>query len=111
MGAKEFNLDLHHKFSDNVIKNIKVVYSKLGESEINEISFTTALIQKGYVGFYFMPVYTESDMVKVFGTDLLICLKGKSCFHLKNFDKKIFKEIEVALSKGYEIYKKNGFVD
>jgi hypothetical protein len=32
MGAKEFNLDLHHKFSDNVIKNIKVVYSKLGES-------------------------------------------------------------------------------
>ena len=31
MGAKEFNLNLHHKFSDNVIKNIKVVYSKLGE--------------------------------------------------------------------------------
>ncbi|WCL49315.1 DUF1801 domain-containing protein [Leptospira sp. GIMC2001] len=82
-----------------------------GGKNRTEISFTSALIQKGYVGFYFMPVYAESEIKKLFGNKLLSCLKGKSCFHIKELDKQIFKEIDEALAKGYTVYKENGYID
>src|SRR5262245_55271422 len=40
----------------------------------DELWFAGALIQKGYVGFYYMPVYAKPEMKTVFQPELLKCL-------------------------------------
>jgi hypothetical protein len=57
-----------------------------------EMWFAGIIIQKGYVGFYYMPVYAEPDLKKVFSPELLKCLKGKSCFRIKNTIRKFFRK-------------------
>jgi hypothetical protein len=76
----------------------------------DELWFAAALVQIGYVGFYFMPVYTEAEKKEVFKPELLKCLKGKSCFHIKKFDAEIFKQMEEALDKGYRKHKERGWI-
>ncbi len=75
-----------------------------------EVYFASALVQKGYVGFYFMPVYAKPEMKKIFQPELLKCLKGKSCFHIKTQDPILFSQIRDALKLGYEEFKKKGWV-
>ncbi|OSZ82495.1 hypothetical protein CAP35_04285 [Chitinophagaceae bacterium IBVUCB1] len=72
--------------------------------------FASAMVKSDYVGFYFMPVYSNEEIKDVFHPDLLKCLKGKSCFHIKTTDKELMKHIKTALKAGYAQYKKNGWV-
>lgn len=86
------------------------------EVEINgkkkpEVYFAGTLVQKGYVGFYFMPVYAEPGFKKQIQPELLSCLKGKSCFYIKKDDPNLFDQIEDALQLGYTEFKKKGWVD
>ena|ERR1017187_6587521 len=77
----------------------------------NEVWFASALIQKGYVGFYFMPIYAQTEKIKkVMKPELLKCLKGKNCFHIKNADGVILGQIREALKVGYDCYKQKGWV-
>ena len=76
----------------------------------SEIYFASAIIQKGYVGFYFMPVYTTPEMKGFFAPELLSLLKGKSCFHIKKLDKKLLAQIRKALKDGYKLYKSRQWV-
>jgi hypothetical protein len=78
--------------------------------KMNELWFASALIQKGYVGFYYMPVYIKPDIIKKqLGTELLKCLKGKSCFHLKKADEIIYSQINDALKTGFNFYREMGW--
>jgi hypothetical protein len=76
----------------------------------DEMWFAGILVQKGYVGFYYMPVYANPDMKKVFKPELLKCLKGKSCFHIKKNDPVIMEQIKESLKIGYEMYKERGWL-
>jgi hypothetical protein len=79
--------------------------------ERNEIWFASALVQKGYVGFYYMPIYTNSEQIKkIIQPQLLKCLNGKACFHIKKADEIILAQIKEALKIGYDCYKENGWV-
>jgi hypothetical protein len=75
-----------------------------------EVWFAGILVQKGYVGFYFMPVYAAPDMKKVFKPELLKCLKGKSCFHIKKQDPVIMDQIKESLKIGYDMFKERGWI-
>lgn len=75
-----------------------------------EVYFAGLIIQSSYVGFYYMPVYTDTDLKDVFKPELLNLLKGKSCFHIKHLDNELENQIAFALEKGYELYKKRGWV-
>ena len=75
-----------------------------------KIFFAGLIIQKGYVGFYYMPVYIDTEIKKVFKPELLKLLKGKSCFHVKRLDTDLEAQIKNALEKGFDLYKKNGWV-
>ncbi|AOM80310.1 hypothetical protein BFS30_25985 [Pedobacter steynii] len=75
-----------------------------------EVFFASVVIQKGHVGFYYMPVYAEPDMKAVFDPKLLKLLKGKSCFHIKQLDEELLSMIESALAEGYKLYKEKGWV-
>lgn len=76
-----------------------------------ELFFASVMIKKGYVGFYYMPVYVEQEIKKVFDPKLLKLLKGKSCFHIKALDDELISLIESAVASGYKLYKEKGWVD
>jgi hypothetical protein len=75
-----------------------------------EIYFAGLMIQKDYVGFYYMPIYSDVDLKGVFGQELLKRLKGKSCFHIKKLDEVLVKQIMEALEIGYSLYKDRGWI-
>jgi hypothetical protein len=75
-----------------------------------EVFFAGLIIQKDYVGFYFMPIYADTDLKAVFKPELLRLLKGKSCFHVKKLDDELLRQIESALKVGYELYQERGWV-
>lgn len=74
------------------------------------VFFAGLIIQKRFVGFYFMPVYVETDLKAVFQPELLKCLKGKSCFHIKKLDTTLLGQIESALKTGFALYQQRGWV-
>lgn len=78
--------------------------------EYAAMSFATIIIQSGYVGFYFMPVYSCPDMKKAMKPELLKLLKGKACFHVKSIDDETEAQLKDALHKGFKKYKELGWV-
>jgi hypothetical protein len=76
----------------------------------DELWFASALVQKGYVGFYYMPVYGDPRVRELINPKLLKCLKGKACFHIKKYDKEIFSHIKDALSVGYNAWHQRGWL-
>ncbi|HTL10484.1 MAG TPA: hypothetical protein VL307_19550 [Chitinophagaceae bacterium] len=74
-----------------------------------EYWFAAALVQKGYVGFYFMPV-TTAEKQAMFAPVLLQCLKGKGCFHIKTINAELLKAIETSLAKGYRYCQEQGIL-
>ena len=76
----------------------------------DDLWFAGALIQKGYVGFYYMPVYTNPSIKKLIKPELLKCLKGKSCFYIKKFDQEIFSQIKEALAIGHKEWSHRGWI-
>ena len=75
-----------------------------------EVFFAGLIIQKGYVGFYFMPVYSDVEMKDFFKPELLSRLKGKSCFHIKKLDEALLGQIDEALRRGYALYVQKGWI-
>lgn len=97
--------DLDGKYDLWSIKDLVIAGRKR-----KEVYFAGLIIQSNYVGFYYMPVYTDTNLKEVFGPALLKLLKGKSCFHVKTLDAKLEKQIVIALKKGYQLYKKRGWI-
>jgi hypothetical protein len=78
--------------------------------EKDSVYFAGLVIQKSYVGFYFMPIYADTDLKELFGPKLISLLKGKSCFHIKELDVELIAEIKVALKYGLDLYVERGWV-
>ena len=76
----------------------------------SEVYFASILVQKGYVGFYFMPVYMNSKADEIVKPELMKCLKGKACFYIRKNKPVIMDQIKEALEKGYDVYKQRGWV-
>ncbi len=105
---KKRSLVLHNKPSQTILVSHKRV--TIEGKERNELWFVAALVQKGYVGFYYVPVYMREDMKKYFSPELLKCLKGKSCFHIKKNDPAMMAEIKKLIKEGYEGYIERGLL-
>ncbi len=76
----------------------------------SEIYFAGLVLYKTYVGFYYMPVYAEPEIKRVFPAELLALLKGKSCFHVKALDERLIGEVRDALDFGFKAYQERGWV-
>jgi hypothetical protein len=76
----------------------------------SDVFFCGLIIQKSYVGFYFMPLYADQERSLVFGPDLLATLKGKSCFHIKRLTPELKVQITAALAAGWRLYEDRGWV-
>ncbi len=90
------------------------LYSKkdieVRSKKLPEMYFAGLLVQKGYVGFYLMPVYTDGHLTSQIAPELLKCLKGKSCFHIKKLDSVLKQQVQHALQAGYGCFEKKGWV-
>ena len=75
-----------------------------------EVYFAAVIIQKSYVGFYYMPVYAEPEVKRFFKPELLSRLKGKSCFHIHKLDETLLEQIKDALAMGFKQYQERGWV-
>jgi hypothetical protein len=82
----------------------------IADRKRKEVYFAGLIIRSKYVGFYYMPIYTNTDLKDVFEPELLSLLKGKSCFHIKKLDKDLERQIRKALKIGFDLYKKRGWV-
>lgn len=79
--------------------------------EYDAMHFAAIIIQSGYVGFYYMPVYGEPEKLKkLLGEDLMKLLKGKACFHVKELTPLLEAQIKQALKVGHRAYKERGWV-
>jgi len=87
------------------IKPVEIMGKKRGG-----VYFASLLVQKGYVGFYLMPVYVDSFLKQSIEPELLKLLKGKSCFHIKKLDDILKSQVQKALQEGYDCYAKKGWV-
>ena len=87
------------------VKDITVVGRKK-----KEVYFAGVIPQKGYVGFYYMPIYTNPEQKSMFKPELLALLKGKSCFHVRRLEPEVKKQIRDALASGFKLYKQHGWV-
>jgi hypothetical protein len=67
--------------------------------------FAAIIVQKDYVGLYFMPIYSHRAEFDFLSDGFMKTLKGKTCFHIKKLDKPTENEIKRMLKKGYGIYK------
>ncbi len=76
----------------------------------DELFFAGLIVQKGYVGFYFMPVYSDPEKTELFHPDLLKLLKGKSCFHVRRLDDVLEGQIRDALHEGFELWRRRGWI-
>jgi hypothetical protein len=76
----------------------------------SEVYFAGVIAQKRYVGFYYMPVYTDPERKDLFEPELLRLLQGKSCFHVKRLDEELLVQIDDALARGLELYRERGWV-
>jgi hypothetical protein len=95
---------------DGQVSLISKKPAEVAGKQVDETWFCGALVQKGYVGFYFMPAYATPEIKAELAPGLLKCLKGKSCFHIKQVDEQLSEEIKDALKKGYALYKKKGWI-
>jgi len=74
------------------------------------LDLASIILQKGYVGFYFMPVYIQPALKKNISPSLLATLKGKTCFHIKKLNADLLNDIDAALREGIKLYKSRGWL-
>jgi len=97
--------DLDSKYDLWSIKDVVIAGKKK-----KEVFFTSIIIQSKYVGFYYMPTYTDIQLKKTFNPEFLKLLKGKSCFHIKVLNKSLEQQIDEALKIGHALYRKRGWI-
>ena len=79
--------------------------------QLEGMYFASCLVQKGFVGFYYFPIYACPDAkVPLIQPELKKLLKGKTCFHIKKNDPLIMAQIEQALKDGFAMYERLGWV-
>ena len=103
-------LGVHNKKSAHITvpKPVAVPGAYGGKPVLRPLA--AVILQKGYVGFYFMCIHGNDEVRKQLSPAFLKLLKGKSCFHVKKLDDGLRADIEAALELGTKAYKERGWL-
>jgi hypothetical protein len=74
------------------------------------MDFGSVVIQKNYVSFYLMPLYTHPELAKDISHDLKRHKQGKSCFNFTEPDLLLFVQLAALSVAGYRAYQQKGWV-
>ncbi|MEW6367880.1 MAG: DUF1801 domain-containing protein [Acidobacteriota bacterium] len=75
-----------------------------------DMYFAGIIVQRGYVGFYLMPIYSHSELKAKVPERLRKLLKGKSCFHISEADPSVMRQVATLTKKGFELYQNFGWI-
>jgi len=81
-----------------------------GKKKVDGIYFATVVPKPKDVRFYFFPAYTHKDAIGELPKNLKKALKGKSCFHVKQFDEDFKINLRKLINTSVELYKKDGLL-
>lgn len=73
--------------------------------------FGAARPGKNYMSFYLMPVYAQPSLLEGMSPELKKRMQGKSCFNFKKSEPVLFEELDQLTKRGFESYKKDGWID
>jgi hypothetical protein len=106
-------LDTFDEFLNSKAKIKKDSYHLYGKEKVEvygkmqKVFLAGIVKQKKYVGFYFSPIYSDSDEF-ILSEDLKNALHGKTCFYIK--DNALLNQVEKLLILGKELYKEKGWI-
>lgn len=75
-----------------------------------DVWFGAARIGKSYVSYHLMAVYVFPDLLEGISPELKRRMQGKSCFNFTHVDEKLLQELKELTQRGYERFKKEGFI-
>ena len=81
-----------------------------GKKKVDGIYFATVLPKPKDVRFYFFPAYTHVKELGELPENVKKCLKGKSCFYIKNLDDDLENNLKELVKKSVNLYKKDGLM-
>lgn len=82
-----------------------------GKKMVQGIYFSSIVPKDKDVRFYFYPAYTHPQEFENLSDQLKRFKKGKSCFHVKYLDEELELEIKQIISKGIDLYRKDGWLE
>ncbi len=72
--------------------------------------FSSAVVRKDMISFYFFPIYGNVEAFSGLAPTLFKSLKGKTCFNFKKAEQVDEKELAALLNKGVEVWIKMGYM-
>ena len=81
-----------------------------GKKKVDGIYFASVMPKPRDVRFYYFPIYTHREAIGPLPEDLQTCLKGKSCFHIKQMDSALEEAIRELIDKGVRTYQAEGLL-
>lgn len=93
--------------------NEKTYYldTKFIQKNKKPLFFGAVTSKKNYVSFHLMPVYVEPKLLNGISDGLKKRMQGKSCFNFQAVDEGLFEELKTLAEKGYQFYKKEGYLE
>lgn len=74
------------------------------------MSIAWVKVGKAYVSFHHLGIYARPQLLQGVSTELKARMQGKSCFNFKAVDEKLFAELEQLTVRGFEVFRKAGFM-
>ena len=93
-----------------IVKNPVVLAPNAYGGKPYPVAMASLVLQKDFVGFYYMPVYMTPAIKGRINPELVKLLKGKSCFHVKRLTPELRKGLGDALRLGVQCFRERGWV-
>ncbi len=81
-----------------------------GKQKVDGYYFGSVVPKPKDTRLYYFPIYTHPTAFENISPELRKCLKGKSCFHIKNLSPELENEIEEMVAKGVKLYVDDGLI-
>ena len=72
--------------------------------------FGKVAIAKRYISYHLMPVYVEPALLDDISSALRRRMQGKSCFHFRERDDALFRELRALTQAGRSHYEQAGYI-
>lgn len=97
------------KSSEAMVEYSGTIEVMQGKQKVQGHYFSSVMLKDKDVRFYFIPIYMHPEAFQL-SIPLQKMLKGKSCFHLKQVDDVVMKELSQLIRLGLELLKKDGLI-
>ena len=81
-----------------------------GKQKVEGIYYASVVPKPKDVRFYFFPNYTHTTSFANQYPAMQMCLKGKSCFHIKALTPEMENELVEMVRHGVHLYQKQGWL-